>query len=66
MSDRPLPLKEAGERIAASRAKLYDLSAKGLIEMRRIGGRTFILESEIQRILRDAPVVHSRRPQQNA
>ncbi len=58
--ERANPLKEACHRLGCSRSSLYVMAGQGLIAFRKIGGRTVVMESEIMRILREAPQVDIR------
>lgn len=48
-------IPEACERIGLGRSRLYDMIRRGEINAIKIGGRTLIPESELQRIVAEAP-----------
>lgn len=48
-------IPEACARIGVGRSRLYDMIRRGEINAIKIGGRTLIAESELQRIVAEAP-----------
>lgn len=58
LSTKHLPLvhriPEACDRIGVGRSRLYDMIRRGEINAIKIGGRTLIPESELQRIVAEA------------
>lgn len=53
--ERANNLKETCHRLGCSRSSLYAMAGRGLIEFRKISGRTVVMESEIMRVLWEAP-----------
>jgi excisionase family DNA binding protein len=55
-SDKPRArrIKDACAALGVSRSHLYNLAAKGEIRLARLGNRTLVPESEIDRLLGEA------------
>lgn len=50
-------VEEAGAAIGVGRSMLFEMIRTGELQARKIRGRTIITREELQRLLRDAPVV---------
>ena len=63
-----LPLRGAERRrlLPFSPSWLYQKAALGEVELLKVGGRTFIRRSEIERIVQDAPRVGGRQSRETA
>ena len=59
--DRLLTIPEAAHRLGVSRATLYSHLAAGRIEALKIGGATRIRDSELDRVITDAPRLKTAR-----
>jgi excisionase family DNA binding protein len=54
-ADAILTIAEAGERLRLGRSRLYEELAAGRIEAVRLGRRTMIRASEVERYIRELP-----------
>jgi excisionase family DNA binding protein len=49
-------VKDAAAYLHLSRARVYELLAAGDLEARKLGGKTVLLKTEIERYVRSLPV----------
>ncbi|MGU3495102.1 helix-turn-helix domain-containing protein [Xanthobacteraceae bacterium A53D] len=54
--DRLLSLREAVDRLSISRTTAYRMAKAGDIQLRKLGSRTYVSESELARVISEAPV----------
>ena len=59
---RALTIPEACQRLGIGRSKLYDELARGNLAARKAGGRTLVLESEVERYLAALPAARFSPP----
>jgi excisionase family DNA binding protein len=65
---RPVvPLATAAELVGLSRASLYALASAGRLQLLRLGGRTLVATTDVQRLLAQAePFVPGAKPRGRA